>query len=136
MGYGNQAQEYRKNAVLGASPAQLVVMLYDGALRFIEGGRMAMQAKDLTRQNDQLLRAQKIVVELLSTLDREKGGELADNLASLYGFVLDQLMEANIHDREAPLGNASATLRELRDAWAEIATTAVRAENREVTIAA
>lgn len=136
LAYGNQAQEYRKNAVLGASPAQLVVMLYDGALRFIEGGRMAMRAKDLTRQNDALQRAQKIVVELLSTLDREKGGELADNLSSLYGFVLDQLMDANVNDNETSLDNAAKTLGELREAWAAIASTIVKTENREIAIAA
>ncbi len=136
MAYGNHAQEYRKNAVLGASPAQLVVMLYDGALRFIEGGRMAMRAKDLTRQNDFLQKAQKIVVELLSTLDREQGGELADNLSSLYGFVLDQLMDANVNDNETSLNNAAKTLGELREAWAAIASTIVKSENREIAIAA
>lgn len=121
MAYGNQAKEYRKNAVLGASPAQLVVMLYDGALRFIEQGRAGMRAKDLMRQNDSLQRAQKIVAELSATLDRENGGEIATNLAALYDFVLNRLFEANIKDIERPLDEASATLRELRDAWAQIA---------------
>ena len=137
MAYGNQAQEYRKNAVLGASPAQLVVMLYDGALRFIEGGRLAMAAKDLSRQNESLQRAQKIVIELMSTLDREKGGELATNLASLYDFVLDRLMRANIEDAEKPLDEAARTLRELREAWVQIATaTAPAAGHREIVLAA
>ena len=136
MAYGNHAQEYRKNAVLGASPAQLVVMLYDGALRFTEAGRIAMRAKDISRQNDALQRAQKIVVELLSTLDREKGGEIASNLASLYTFVLDKLMEANVYDRESALDEAMGPIRELREAWAEIALTSVRVERQEVFLAA
>ncbi len=138
MAYGNQAQEYRKNAVLGASPAQLVVMLYDGALRFIEAGRAAMRAKDITRQNEALQRAQKIVSELLSTLDHDKGGEIATNLANLYYFVLSSLMEANIHDKEEPLDAASATLRELREAWVQIAATTAptRPAHREVALAA
>jgi flagellar secretion chaperone FliS len=136
LAYGNHAQEYRKNAVLGASPAQLVVMLYDGALRFIEGGRIAMRAKDLPRQNEALQRAQKIVVELLSTLDREQGGEIASNLASLYTFVLDKLMEANVYDRESALDEAVGPILELRDAWAQIASTSVRVERQEVSLAA
>lgn len=137
MAYGNQAQEYRKNAILGASPAALVVMLYDGALRFIEGGRMAMRAKDLSRQNDLLQRAQRIVLELMSTLDREKGGEIAGNLAALYDFVLDRLMRANIEDVETPLDEAAHTLRELREAWAQIASsTAPSAGHREIALAA
>ena len=136
LAYGNHAQEYRKNAVLGASPAQLVVMLYDGALRFIEAGRLAMRAKDLPRQNDALQRAQKIVIELLSTLDREQGGEMASNLASLYNFALEKLMEANVYDREAALDEAAAPIRELRDAWAQIASTSVRVERQEMALAA
>ena len=137
MAYGNQAQEYRKNAVLGASPAGLVVMLYDGALRFIEGGRLAMRAKDLPRQNDLLQRAQRIVLELTSTLDRDKGGEIAANLSSLYDFVLDRLMRANIEDLETPLDEAANTLRELREAWAQIAaTTVASAGHREIALAA
>lgn len=138
MAYGNQAQEYRKNAVLGASPAGLVVMLYDGALRFIEAGRAAMRAKDLVRQNESLQRAQRIVSELLGTLDHDRGGEIAANLARLYHYVLSGLVEANLYDREAPLDAASATLRELREAWAQIAATSAptRPTHREIALAA
>lgn len=137
MAYGNHAQEYRKNAVLGASPAGLVVMLYDGALRFIEGGRLAMRAGDLARQNEALQRAQRIVAELLGTLDRAQGGEIAANLASLYGFVLDRLVQANLRDQEGPLDEASRTLRELREAWVQIASSSsAAAPSREVVLAA
>lgn len=138
LAYGNHAQEYRKNAVLGASPAGLVVMLYDGALRFIEVGRHAMRARDLTRQNEALIRAQRIVAELLSTLDREKGGEIATNLANLYDFVLDRLMQANMRDEEKLLDEASKTLSELREAWVQIATTVASGQTapRELGLAA
>ena len=137
MAYGNQAHEYRKNAVLGASPAQLVVMLYDGALRFIEGGRAAMRAGDLVRQNELLQRAQRIVAELLGTLDRESGGEIAANLASLYDFAIDRLVKANIEDAEGPLDEAAATLRELREAWVQIAAAAAPTPaHKDVVLAA
>lgn len=137
MAYGNHAQEYRKNAVLGASPAQLVVMLYDGALRFIEGGRLAMRAKDLTRQSEALIRAQNIVSELLGTLDRGAGGEIAANLASLYHFVLDALMKANLYDKENHLDEAAQVLRGLREAWVQISATALaQPVNREIALAA
>lgn len=140
MAYGNNAQEYRKNAVLGASPAQLVVMLYDGALRFIEGGRLAMHAHDLSRQNESLVKAQRIVSELLGTLDYDQGGEIAKNLASLYGFVNDRLMQANLKDDEKMLDEAVRTLSELREAWVQVAATstapAARPVGREVLLAA
>lgn len=138
MAYGNNAQEYRKNAVLGASPAGLVVMLYDGALRFIEGGRIAMHARDLTRQNESLVRAQRIVAELNGTLDREQGGEIATNLSALYGFVQDRLVRANIEDDERLLDEAVRTLAGLREAWVEIAGASAvpRPANREMLLAA
>jgi flagellar protein FliS len=80
MGYSNGVQAYRKNAVMGASPVQLVVMLYDGALRFMEEGKRAMAANDLETQNNKFQRAQRIVMELISTLNIQKGGEIARNL--------------------------------------------------------
>ena len=138
MAYGNHAQEFRKNAVLGASPAQLVVMLYDGALRFIEAGRAAMRAHNLDRQNEALQRAQKIIAELLGSLDRVQGGEIAANLDALYHFVLDRLVEANIRDDETLLDVAAKPLRELREAWAQVAAAApaAAAPTREVALAA
>ena len=120
MAYGNQAQEYRKNAVLGASPAQLVVMLYDGALRFIEGGRAAMRAKDLARQNEALQRAQRIVSELLGTLDHEKGGEIADKLNAIYLYSRRTLSDARIHRSPEKIDEVRTLLGEIRDSWAQI----------------
>ena len=124
--------------MLGASPAQRVVMLYDGALRFIEAGRTAMRARDLARQSEALVRAQKIVAELLGTLDHQAGGEIAASLAPLYRFVLDRLVQANLGDEEGALDDAVRPLQELREAWVQIAATAAArpAVTREVALAA
>ncbi len=64
MAYGNQAQEYRRNAVLGATPGQLVVMLYDGFLRFCAQGRLAFGQGDVGASGTRFTRAQDIVTEL------------------------------------------------------------------------
>jgi flagellar protein FliS len=118
---GRIAHEYRKNAVNGASPLQLVIMLYDGALRFMEAGRHAMAHGDLPRQNDQLQRAQKIVMELMACVDLEKGGEIAKNLLSLYTYVLDELVKANVEDNAERIERGMRVMRDLRESWAEIA---------------
>lgn len=119
MGYANVAQEYRKNAIAGASPLQLVIMLYDGALRFIDSGKAAI-GQDLPRQNDQFQRAQRIVMELMATLDMEKGGEVATNLLALYTFALEQLVEANVEDSSEAADRAAKVLSELRESWSEL----------------
>lgn len=120
MSYANGANAYRKNAAMGASPVQLVVMLYDGALRFAEEGKRAMIEKNYEVQNDKLQRAQKIVMELMGSLDFEKGGEIAKNLLGLYEFTLNELIEGNITDSPERIANAQSTLRELREAWVVI----------------
>ncbi len=104
----------------GASPVQLVVMLYDGAIRFMENGRFAMEGGDLHRQNDQIQRAQKIIFELMATLNMEKGGEISRNLMSLYTFIIEQLLNANVEDRTEPIDQALKIVRELREGWVEI----------------
>ncbi len=120
MAYSRNLDEYRKSAVGGASPVGLVVMLYDGALRFMEQGKAAMEAGDLAGQNAALQRAQKIVMELMSALDLRKGGDVAKNLMALYSYVLDELVGANLEDRPARVVSAMATMAELRQGWAEL----------------
>ncbi|MGV3613719.1 MAG: flagellar export chaperone FliS [Fimbriimonas sp.] len=136
LAYGNYVQEYRKNAVNGASPVQLVVMLYDGALRFMEAGRAAMVKGDLTAQNHNLQKAQRIVLELMATLNMDKGGEISQNLMALYTFVLEQLVEANVHDEPTHIDNAMKTMSGLRESWAQLELQSRTGFTPEVPVAA
>ena len=120
MASGRFAQEYRKNAVNGASPLQLVVMLYDGALRFMEAGKHAMAHRDIPKQNDSLQRAQKIIMELMSCLDMKDGGEIATNLMALYTYVLNELIDANVSDKPDGIERAIRVMSDLRDSWAQV----------------
>lgn len=120
MAQPNFAQEYKKNAVNGASPLQLVIMLYDAALRHMHAGKAAMARGDLQAQNKSLQQAQRIVMELMSALDLKQGKEIADNLLSLYSYVLEQLVQANIEDRPEGIDRAAKTLEELREGWREL----------------
>lgn len=136
MAYGRFVQEYQKGAVNGASPVQLVIMLYDGALRFMEAGKHAMLAKDLEKQNANLQRAQKIVMELMTCLDMEKGGDIAKNLLALYSYALEQLVQANMKDETAGIERSMKIFSELRESWAEIERSSKRPPQQDIPNAA
>jgi flagellar protein FliS len=112
---------YREGAVLTATPAQLVVMLYDGAGRFLRQGGAALAAGDLETAGAKLARAEAILDELLVTLDREAGGEVAEHLASIYLFCRRRLTEARLEREPGMVGEVAALLGDLREAWAELA---------------
>ena len=105
---------YRSQAAETAGPAQLVLMLFDGALARIESARSATAPE---RVHDQLLRLQAIVNELRVTLDHEQGGGVAANLEALYVWAEGQALEANLTKDLALLDPVESVLTELRDAW-------------------
>lgn len=120
MAQGRFLQEYQKNAVNGASPLQLVIMLYDGALRFFETSKAMMLQKDIDKQNHYFKKAQAIVMELMSCLDMDKGGDVSTNLLSLYNYILQQSVEANLTDDPVKVDECIRILSELRGSWVEI----------------
>ncbi|GGI06679.1 flagellar export chaperone FliS [Egicoccus halophilus] len=117
--YAQPQQFYRQQAAQTASPAQLVLMLYNGALAEIAraGRGLAATPVDLEDVNDCLGRAQAIVTELAVTLDHERGGKVAANLAALYDFCIDRLVTANVTKSADGLDDVAQVLVGLRDAW-------------------
>lgn len=116
----NSANPYRDQAVATASPAQLVLMLYDGALAALLRARSADEEPSAARietVNRELQRAQRIVTELRCTLDHERGGDIARSLAALYDFCQDRLVAANTSKQLDGLDAVERVLGELRDAW-------------------
>lgn len=119
----------------GASPLQLVIMLYDGAIRFMEAGKYGIDQGDLELQNKNLQKAQKIVMELMSCLDMEKGGDIAKNLLALYTYVLNELVEANVGDKTEPIDRCIKILCDLRESWIEVEQSS-KTTHHEVPLAA
>lgn len=113
-------QAYKESSVLTAPPEQLVLMLYDGALRFLARASIAMREEGPVAAAAPIKRTQAILEELVSTLDHDAGGEIADRLQGIYVFCLRLLPEAQLHADVERLDRVAAMLRELRDAWAEI----------------
>jgi flagellar secretion chaperone FliS len=117
---------YRQNAVLAATPAQQVVMLYDGARRFLRQSTIAIRAGEVERAHNTLRRAELIIAHLDGTLDFEQG-QLPARLHAIYQFCLAHLGRGRMDQDPAKLEAVSELLGELRDAWAQIAAQDARA---------
>jgi flagellar secretion chaperone FliS len=118
------AQAYQQTQVSSQSPLELVVLLYDGALRFLQ------MASDGTRRNDMIAkhagmsRSMAIIAELQNTLNMQDGGDVAKSLDSLYSYVTARLVDANLRRDPEPIDEVIRLLRPLREAWAQIAAPA------------
>lgn len=125
MSYNSRANKaYTESAVLSASPQQLVVMLYDGAIRFLNQGSAAMQSGNSEIARSRIFRADDIISELNNTLNMEEGGEIAEQLRSIYLWTKRQMMEAITEGSPEKIDGCIMTLGELREAWAQNAQTA------------
>jgi flagellar secretion chaperone FliS len=115
------AETYRRTAVQSASPMQLVVMLYDGALRFLVEARDADMAGNLTARAQAVSKALAIVAECQSTLNLERGGTIAHNLDRLYSYMLDRLLDVAMKKDASGIDEVHKLLSTLRDAWSQAA---------------
>lgn len=127
MSYSAQATRYRETEVLTATPGQLVVLLYDHLLLSLRRARTAMEARDAERQGEWLEKSRNVLTELLVTLDRERGGEVAANLAALYSFLLGELVQVGVRADMARLDRVTHMIGELRDAFAQVSSAATAA---------
>lgn len=112
---------YQQSSVLTATPGQLVVMLYDGARRFLFQASSAMREGEVTVAHQRLRRAEDILSELLATLDHERGGDIASHLQGIYVFCLAELNKARVERDADKIDWVHRQLSELREAWAQIA---------------
>jgi flagellar protein FliS len=124
MPAANPWQSYRQVATQTATPGQLVLMLYDGAIRFLEQARAGF-AKDDPLEfnqtiNNNVIRAQAIIHELNETLNMEAGGKFAETMRALYNYMDLRLHESNQHKREDGILDVIRRLMVLRDAWAQM----------------
>ncbi len=111
---------YQRTQVQSASPTELVVMLYRGALRFTRTGIEGVKRGDIEAANTGFVRAQDIVNELSITLDFERGGEIAQQLRAIYAFVNKLLLQANVYKKTEPAEQAMTLLQELLSAWEQL----------------
>jgi flagellar secretion chaperone FliS len=116
---------YRRGEVLSATPGQLIVMLYDGARRFLRQATIAMRAGEIERAHNALRRGERIIAHLDGSLDYDQG-DLPQRLHSIYLFCLTHLGEARISQDPGPVEEVSGLLGELREAWSQVAAEVAR----------
>jgi len=111
---------YRRQDVLTASSADLIVMLYDALKKNIILGRRGIEKRDIMAAHRHLMKAQDIVEELIGSLDMNY--QISEELLAMYEFILRQLQDANIHKDKKPLEPVAEMVDSIRDAWKEVCT--------------
>ena len=111
--------QYQNNSILSATPEQILIMLYDGSIRFCRQAIQAMDAGDRKVQAEKISRAMAIVCEFSNTLNHEVGGEIATDLDALYSFMTRELTNANVKNDRKALETVEDLLLGLRQTWVE-----------------
>ena len=109
---------YAKNKILTASPAELTLMLYEGAIKFCNIAIAAVEEKDVEKAHNNIMKVQNIIGEFLSTLDHKY--PVAKDFENVYNYLMDRLMEANMKNDKEILEEILEHLRTMRDTWKEI----------------
>lgn len=114
----NAASAYKNNSIQTASPAELTLMLYEGAIKFCNIALMALEKEDLEKAHVNIVKAQKIIVEFRSTLDFKY--PVAKDFDLVYDYIYRRLVDANLKKDASILEEALKYIREMRDAWKEV----------------
>lgn len=118
----NPYQQYQNNSVMTATPGELTLMLYNGAIKFCNLAIEAIEQNDLQKAHQSNLRAQDIITELQATLDTKY--DISKEMDRLYTFIKQLLIEGNIHKESQKLADARDLIREFRDTWQQVIKTA------------
>ncbi len=120
----NPWQSYRKVSIQTASAGHLVLMMYDGAISFLErslAGFACQNPLEFNQTiNNNVIRAQAIIREMNARLDMDRGGEISENLRGLYTYFNRRLQQGNLKKKKEPIEEVLRHIRVLREAWAEM----------------
>ena len=114
----NPYEEYQRNKILTATPAEITLMLYEGAIKFCNIAIMAIEQNDMEKAHTNIMKTQRIIEEFRNTLDRKY--PVAEEFDKIYVYVLQRLFEANIGKDKTILEEVNTHLRSLRDTWKEV----------------
>jgi flagellar protein FliS len=111
--------QYRNNQILNAPPEQILIMLYDGAIRFCRQAMLAMDSGDKKVRAEKISRTMAIICEFANSLDHQVGGEIATDLEALYAYMVRELTTANLKNNRSSLETVEALLVDLRETWGQ-----------------
>lgn len=118
----NAAQHYKEQQILNATPAERIVLLYNGAIKFLLKAKEAIDEQNVQERFNNNKRASDIIFYLQDTLDMEKGGEIATNLHRIYGYMLRRLIDVDMKNDKEAIDDVIEKLRELNASWQKIAS--------------
>ncbi len=127
----NPYQKYKNTAILSASREQILLMLYEGAIKFTKLAIQAAEVNNIAERGKNIMRAYDIVVELQVSLDHKVGGDLAKQLDQLYVYMLDQYTKANVRGDITALKSCQKVLENLYDGW-KLAVEKMKKENEQI----
>lgn len=113
----NQYQKYKETQVVSASREKLLLMMYEGAIKFTKMAIRATEEKNVVERCNSIGRVYDIIMELNNTLDHKVGGDIALHLEQLYMYITDQLTQANLKADSEHLKNALKVMETLYDGW-------------------
>ncbi|MBW2186581.1 MAG: flagellar export chaperone FliS [Deltaproteobacteria bacterium] len=125
-------QQYQQNSILTASPEQILILLYDGAIRFTRQAMMGIESDNSAQKYEGVRRAMAIIAEFANTLDHNVGGEIAADLDALYAYMNKELTQANLNNDIEKLKVVEGLLVDLRQTWVE----AIEVARNEATVPA
>ena len=110
-------KQYQKSSIETASREQILIMLYDGAIQFLNKAKVSMQNKQIEQTHNNLMGAQNIIQEFINSMDREVAPQLAENLISLYEYFIRRLVYANVKKQIEPIDEVLKYLKSLKATW-------------------
>lgn len=131
---GRSADQYKQMQIKTASPGKLLLMLYQGAAKFMKLAKKNIKEGKIEESHKNIIKAQNIILELQNTLDKENGGEIAVQLESLYDFIYRELIQANLNKNTKHLDNVIPLVEELFVTYKEIVMNQNSGEEKRVNI--
>ena len=110
-------KQYQKSSIETASREQILIMLYDGAIQFLNKAKIAIENKEYEAIHNNLMGAQNIIQEFINSMDREIAPQLAENLISLYEYFIRRLIQANMKRQIEPIDEVLKYLKSLKATW-------------------
>ncbi|MFW6251862.1 MAG: flagellar export chaperone FliS [Halanaerobium sp.] len=131
---GRSADQYKQMQIKTASPGKLLLMLYQGAVKFMKLAKKNIREGKIEESHNNIIKAQNIILELQSTLNKEQGGEIALQLERLYDFIYRELIKANLNKNTRHLDNVIPLVEELFAAYKEIVINQNTGEEKRVNV--
>ncbi len=114
----NPYAQYNNSKILTASPAELTLMLYEGAIKFCNIAIMGIEQKDIGKAHANIMKTQRIIEEFRNTLDHQY--PVWEDFDRVYVYILQRLFEANVKKDKEILEEVNTHLRSMRDTWKEV----------------